>query len=139
MALVLLTADEILYIGLDLVGFSRRQQQNVCRPTNVMRFKGHYGSNPIVYAQILEELQTTAIPEARIDVRKSGPLYFLMAVHFLARYPTEQEQAGIFKVCDKTARCWSWYFATKIQMLKEEKVNRSDHVTSCVGVLILDF
>lgn len=62
-----------------------------------------------------------------------------MAVHFLARYPTEQEQAGIFKVCDKTARCWSWYFATKIQMLKEEKVNRSDHVTSCVGVLILDF
>ena len=88
-----------------------------------MRIKAHYRSNHIVYAQMWEDLQTTTIPEARIDSQKMDPDSFLMAIHFLAHYPTEQEQTGIFKICDKTACSWSWFYARKIQELKGEKVS----------------
>jgi hypothetical protein len=39
--------------------FDRRQQQSVKRTTCLKRFRALYGSNPIVYAQIIEDLQTT--------------------------------------------------------------------------------
>ena len=88
-----------------------------------MCFKAHHGSNPIVYAHIWEDLQMTTIPEARIDSRKMDPDSFLMAIHLLAGYLTEQEQTGIFKICDKTAHSWSWFYARKIQALKGAKVS----------------
>ena len=99
---VVLTADELLRKGLELVGFDRSCQQRVCRANNLKRFKGHYRSNPVVYAQIWEDLQQ--MPEALEDTWKMDPDSFLMALHFLKRYPTEHEQSGIFKICEKTAR-----------------------------------
>ena len=36
-----------------------------------MRFRAHYGSNPIVYAQIWEDLQT--IPDEGNDSRQANP------------------------------------------------------------------
>jgi hypothetical protein len=69
--IVVLTADEILRKGLNLVGLDRDRQRNMCRATNLQRFKSQYGSMPVVYAQIWEDLQTTAIPEARIDNKKT--------------------------------------------------------------------
>ena len=119
---VVLTVDEFLQKGLDLVGYNDDQQQKVAQAANLMCFKAHHGSNPIVYAQIWEDLQTTNIPEARIDSWKTDPDSFLMAIHFLVRYPTEEEQTGIFKICDKTACSWSWFYTRKIQALKVEEV-----------------
>ena len=101
---VVLTADEILQMGLALLGYNQHRQANVQRATNILRFKAHYGSHPIVYAQIWEDLQTTTIPEARIDAQKMHPQYFLMATNFLARYPTEQEQASTFGICGSATR-----------------------------------
>ena len=66
MVLVILTADQILRTGLLVVGFSDRRIQNVERAKSLERFRTAYGSKPIVYAQIWEDLQTTEIPEARI-------------------------------------------------------------------------
>jgi hypothetical protein len=40
-------------------GFDLRRQQSVKRTTCLKRFRALYGSNPIVYAQIIEDLQTT--------------------------------------------------------------------------------
>jgi hypothetical protein len=120
---VVLTADEFLRMGLARIGFSPDRQESVSRAVNLKRFRAHYGSNPLVYAQIWEDLQTTMIPEARIDARTTKPDYFLMAINFLARYPTEQEQASRFNICDKTARSWSWFFTRKIQALKVQKVS----------------
>jgi hypothetical protein len=51
--------DEILQEGLEIGGFNRQQQQRVKRNTNLRQFRAMYGSNPIVYAQIIEDLQTT--------------------------------------------------------------------------------
>ena len=67
---VVLTSNEILRKGLELVGFNWHHQQNVSRLTNLRRFKAHYRSDPLVYAQIWEDLQLMEIPEARIDTKK---------------------------------------------------------------------
>ena len=75
---VILTVDDILQRGLVLIGFNRCQQRNVSRPTNLMRFRAHYGSDPIVYAQIWEDLQT--FPGHCADTRQANPDYFLAAV-----------------------------------------------------------
>ena len=56
---VILTADEFMQKGLLLVGFDIRRQQNVQRKANMDRFKEHFGSDPVVCAQIWEDLQTS--------------------------------------------------------------------------------
>ncbi len=120
--MVVLTSDEFLRMGLQLVGFDHAyRQQRVCRATNLMRFRAHFGSNPVVYAQIWEDLQM--VEDLEDDEGQMDPHFFLMALHFLTCYPTEQEQSSLFKICVKTARHWSWIYARKIQALKDKKVS----------------
>ena len=57
------------------------------------------------------------------DAKKMDPDSFLIALHFLTCYPTEQEQSSIFKICDKTARLWTWVYVRMIQALKGKKVS----------------
>ena len=83
-------------------------------------FRNHYGSNPVVYTAICNDLQTTDDPEAHVNV--VNILYFLMAVHFLKVYPTELTLSSIFGVSNRTARSWTWYYLRKIQALKSSKV-----------------
>jgi hypothetical protein len=64
---VILTADEIMGKGLLLVGFDIHCKQNVKTKTNICCFKTHFGSHPVVYAQIWEDLQMTENPEAHIS------------------------------------------------------------------------
>jgi hypothetical protein len=118
-----LTADEILRKGLVLVGYDCRRQVKVSKATNLGRFRAHYGSNPVVYAQIWEDLQITEIPEARIDNKMVDADTFLMCIHFLKCYPTEVEQGGLFTGCEKTMRKWTWFYVSKIQALKQQKVS----------------
>jgi hypothetical protein len=80
--LVILTEDEMLFKRLQLVGFNRHRMETVKRDTNIERFKAHYGSIPFVYAQILEDLQRTDIPEARIRLRRSKVLVVKLAELF---------------------------------------------------------
>jgi hypothetical protein len=122
-ATVVLTADEILSKGLELQGFERTTRQSkASHELNESRFKSFYGSKPIVYAQLWEDLQTTAIPEARIDARTTTIDHFFMSLYFLKCYPKESKLAGDFKIGEKTARKWSWDFIKKIRALKGEKV-----------------
>ena len=118
-----LTADEILRKGLVLVGYDYRRQDKVSTVTNLGRFRAQYGSNPVVYAQIWEDLQITATPEARIDNKMADADTYLMCIHFLKCYPTEIEQGGIFTGCEKSMRKWTWYYVRKIQALKHQKVS----------------
>ena len=59
------TVDEVLQKGLVLIGFDRYRQQSVSRVTNLVRFRAHFGSDPVVYAQIWEDLQM--IPDGNND------------------------------------------------------------------------
>jgi hypothetical protein len=78
---VILTADELLRKGLELVGFEYHRQQNVSRETNLQRFRGHYGSNPIVYAQLWEDLSLQMTEALDEDAWKMDPDSFLMTLH----------------------------------------------------------
>ena len=66
-ALLIIAPDDLMFIGLELVGFNAYRQRNVKRATNLKRFKSFYGSAPIVYANIWADLLTTDIEEARLS------------------------------------------------------------------------
>jgi len=120
--LTVLEPSELLREGLHLAGFDGRRQQSVCRATNLMRFRSFYGSNPLVYVAILEDLQMTDLPDAHVDPAKLCLPSFLLALNFLREYRMEHQRAGLFKVCERTARKWGWFYARRIQALKEIKV-----------------
>jgi hypothetical protein len=51
MAPVIVTPDQMLERGLSLVNYALNRQR-VSRKTLLRRFRGHYGSNPVVYAEM---------------------------------------------------------------------------------------
>jgi hypothetical protein len=120
---LLLTADEMMRKGLELCGFDGRRQNKASKALNLRRFKAHFGSMQVVYAQIWKDLQTTRIPEARI-AGKVCVDSFLMAIHFLKIYSTEEVLSGLFKICERSVRKWVWYYVIKIQAHKKEKVRQ---------------
>jgi hypothetical protein len=97
----ILTADQIMRLGLLQVGFSEARQESASRKTNIERFTAFYGSSPLVCAQIWEDLLTTDLEEARIDTeeaRGSGVCFthFLMTMYFFKIYPTMMQIQGPF-------------------------------------------
>lgn len=45
-----------------------------------------------------------------------------MALHFLRKYPTGEEQAKLFGMNRETASIWTWYFLEKIAALQSQKI-----------------
>ena len=119
------TVDQMLYQGLRLIGFNCQRVKSVSYTINLERFCAHFGSNPIVYAQIWEDLQTTLCSEAMITKKSAQLRYFLMAIYFLKCYSTESQLAAIFKISERTVRKWCWFYTCRIQALKEAKVSKS--------------
>lgn len=123
-AQVILTPDEVLQRGLQLVGFNDKRQASVRRKKNRSRFRTHYVSEPNVYAVLLVRLQTTAIAEARINFDTVGVKktidYFFAAIHLLACYPKEEQAEAIFGWSDRTWSNWAWKIVKNISRLKSE-------------------
>jgi len=65
-SLIIITADEMMNLGVK-VFFTEERMQNVRKgETNYGRFNEYYGVSPYVAATVWEDLQTTTIQEARI-------------------------------------------------------------------------
>lgn len=114
------TPKALMRIGLKLVGFKRRRIKKACEETNKGRFIGHFGVFPYEATLIWEDLQrmgTALFPESNRKIN-----YFLMALHFLKRYPTEIEREGIFDISAMWGRNWCWYMVERIQALKRRKI-----------------
>jgi hypothetical protein len=122
--MLIVTEQMMLYKGLKCVGFNQECQACVNCITNLERFCSWYGSNPIVYIRILHDLQTTNVPEARINSNEYCLKHFFMAIHWLKSYRNEDQQSGLFGFCNTTCRKYSWFFAEKIQALAAQKVSR---------------
>lgn len=121
--LVSFTADQMLEKGLLLAGIHTKRLESQKKETLVQTFIDRYGSRPVVYAQIWEDLQRTTVAEALVPVKDRDKVdYFFMALHFLKRYYVESERALIYGVDKTTVRKWTWYFIEKIQALKKEKI-----------------
>jgi hypothetical protein len=120
---MIVTPDQTMARGLKFAGFDEGRVGRVGQALNERRFRSWYGSNPNVIARIWEDLLTTEIAEARIPPEADFDR-FLMSFYFLKVYPTEEHRSGIFEVCEKTARRWSWYFVGKLSALKAQKVRK---------------
>jgi hypothetical protein len=124
--MLILTDDQVMAKGLELIGFGVERQARVKKETNVRRFKDGYGSAPLVYAQIWEDLQTTTIVAAHVAGTHKYLVkafkYFMSALHFLTNYSTESQRGGRFQNCEKTCRDKGWEFVRKICALKAEKL-----------------
>ena len=67
---VVLTVTEVLFLGLKEVNYTEERVNRVkgdsaSSPTNLKRFKDHFGVKPVVVAALWEDLQETNNPEAR--------------------------------------------------------------------------
>jgi hypothetical protein len=118
---LLFSAADFLELGLDLAGFDQHRRQRTCMATNLRRFRAHFGAGPEAFSAVFSDLQTTDIDGARIV--KPNPVHFLMTMTWLCTYKVEEELAGLFKVCEKTARKWIWKYTGAIQALKALKVS----------------
>lgn len=124
---LVVTPGEMLKEGLALVRYTQGRLARAGAPTNIQRFKDHYGCRPSVAAQVFEDLQVTDVAEARLDANKISLFYFLQSMHFLYTYDTEHRREPIFDRSPKTMREWVWYYVRKIQALKVIKIVWPDH------------
>lgn len=110
--------------GLVYMGYTRQRQARVQRSTCVKWFKQMYGSHPCVYAAIWKDLQTLKNKKFRLIVTNPtvSLMWFLIAIHFLKKYPTGTDEAGRFQTSDRTARDKKWSIIEKIQYLKHKKI-----------------
>jgi hypothetical protein len=111
---VSVTPNDMLQKGLSLVGCQNGTMSN---KTCVYRFRGFYGSDPIVYAMLFEDIKTKSGQQVQLLLD-----YFLMTIYFLRCYPTELQISALFKITEKTARTWIWFYISKIQEMKNLKV-----------------
>ena len=77
------TAQEMLQTGLEMIYTKARIQQVKNHQTNITRFKTSYGLEPITAATVYEDLQKTSIAEAKIDNPSKITLKFFLISLFL--------------------------------------------------------
>ena len=119
-----LTANEFLELGLSVWYTPGRLRTLRTRKSRIARFKEYYGCRPSLCAELWEDLQCTKVAEARLDNDPDhlNPRHFLMALHTLKRYPTDNEREGPWNMNKHAARNLVWYFLRKIQALKAEVI-----------------
>lgn len=118
-----LTENEMLQKGLEILGYDQQAQTRVHWKTRVRRFKRHFASSPLVCSILWETLQTTDIDDARItNTSDKAFTMFLMALYYLKCYPVEEVIASRFHVHEQTARKWIHFYIKKLAALLHLKV-----------------
>jgi len=120
MVLIRYSSNEFCKLGLELVGFNRRRQDRTRFKTNQRRFRSNFACDPRACRAAFLDLQTTVIPEARID--DPDVRYFLISINWLACYRTEEEMAGYFDRDEKTLRNHIKKYVTALAALKGLKI-----------------
>jgi hypothetical protein len=117
-----LTTEQFLELGLEtIVGFDHSR---TCQPTVLRRWHAYYGASPETCAQLFYDLQTTQVQDARVE--RPDPYEFLIAFYWLKGNETDEKLAGQFKMDEKTARKWKWYYVHRISAMTAQKVSLDD-------------
>jgi len=114
------TSNEFCRLGLELVGYTRQRQQRTRFKTNLRRFKSNFSCGPRACRAAFHDMQTTVIAAARID--NPDVRYFLIAVHWMAVYRTEEQMAGFFDRDEKTLRLHIRKYVKALAALKALKI-----------------
>jgi hypothetical protein len=115
------TADDMVSVGLNCIGFAHERLENQNQATKDGHFLCAFGVDPIVASIVFRDIQVRNIGNNTIDKPKVP--YFLLALHWLKRYPVEQMSSGIFGYHSDTVRRWVWKYCCAIQALKPYKVS----------------
>jgi hypothetical protein len=108
-----ITVEQILTAGLILAGYNRTQRDRTYAQ-RVVWFKGNYGSHPLVYCVLWEQLRT-------IDEERKLK-YFFLTLAWFKNNDTEAILAGRFNLDEKTIRTWTEYYAECMAILCGDKI-----------------
>ena len=113
--------EDIMYRGLVLLGWDeKRLRRRKSEETNLDQYRGMYGVDPCVTVELIQDLQTTEVSEARVEEVDVDKLHW--AMHWLYRYPTETESESTWNKCANTIRDAHWFYVSKIRSCKAFKI-----------------
>ena len=118
----MLSPNEMLNKALILRGYTARRLRRVKPKTNVFRFKHHFGVSPCTAARVYSDLQSTADEEYKMEGGERDLKYFVMALYYIRKYPTEEDLSASFDFSSKWAREKTWEAIKKIWHLKHKMI-----------------
>ena len=116
----LIEEQDMLTLGLNFVGFTPHRANKHSANTNKNHFERAFGASTKACCALYHDLQVFDLGLAAIA--KPKLTYFLLALHWLRRYPTEGANAGISGLDEDTVRKWVWIYCAAIQALKRYKL-----------------
>ena len=125
-ALHFVTVEEMRRVGLEIVGYRKKQLKRAKQKRRNQWFKQTFGISHLTASHVCCDLQTTDLEGARIVGSDRDLLAFLMALYYLKKYPTEADLERIFGYCQYTSRQKVWSMVENIQCLKEQKILWND-------------
>lgn len=140
--LIVLTANEVLKVGLELVHANERIHNVKGDPwtskTNQQRFKDHHGASHTVVSCIWEDLQTANFTPPDVPQHTACIKSLLESLSFLCRYKRETEREAVFDKSRKTLRKWCLCYLKRIQALKSQKIVFPEFNASDVWIMTVD-
>jgi hypothetical protein len=118
---------DVMWRGLQYCGIGRGQQKAMQLDKKVLEFKAHYGSSPLVVANIWSDLCSTTIEGACLEEKEKlekGFKKFMLGMFFLWTYPKNMRlMTSRFHVALRSLQgAELWYWPKKIQALKGLKI-----------------
>jgi hypothetical protein len=117
------SSKEFLFLGLELAGFSGYTIRRNEKKMNRERFNDSFYASPQTVENIFDDIQDEELGEIRPD-----PLYLLLSLYYLKKYPTKHAQAAFLDRTEKTVLTWAKRYVKAIQALKEKKVSNYFHL-----------
>jgi hypothetical protein len=124
-----LLIDEMLQVGLLLAGYSRKQRNRTYAQL-LEWFKANYGSHPLVYCVLWEQIRP-------LDEERNLS-YFFLTLSWLKNYDTEAVLAGHWNLDEKTIRLWTDYYSEVLNDLSQEKIKLPDDWGGATFVGVVD-
>ena len=129
---MLLSVQEVLQKGLEMVGFSKCEQHGMPLERRNCWFRKFYGSSALDLANMWYDLTVTDIPLAQLTEKEKtvkGFEHFMRAHYFLWTYPRNAEQfARVFRTHERNVQgkpLWEWI--ANIAALQEKKIKWPNH------------
>jgi hypothetical protein len=126
MVLLRFSSKEFVFFRLELAGFSGCTIRHNKKKMNRERFKDSFYASPQIVENIFDDIQDEDLGESRIS--KPNPLYLLLGLFYLKKYPTKHALAAFLDSTEKTVLTWAKGYVQAIQALKKKKVSNYFHL-----------
>jgi hypothetical protein len=83
-------------------------------------------TSPQTAENIFADIQDKDLGESRIP--KPDPIYLLLGLFYLKKYPTKHALAAFLDITEKTVLAWAKHYVKVIQALKEKKASNCFHL-----------